>query len=148
MKLKITDNEALSVGRAAGLNLEKFKYFGFNFSGTKNDLEKIIRGGSILNTEKEAVFVKFRGKILQFSKNDGLVPGKFALPKNRILARENETALDDSRAENLNRAFEKSIVRNFASGILWTTADAQSKFEKAVAGNFFHHPAAGFLTKI
>ncbi|MFH0834169.1 MAG: phosphoribosylformylglycinamidine synthase I [Patescibacteria group bacterium] len=148
VKLKITDNEALSVGRAAGVNLEKFKYFAFDFASGKPELEKIIRGGSLLNTEKEAVFVKFGGKILQFSKDNGLVTAQFKLPANRILARENETSLDESRAASLNQQLGGNLVHNFASGILWGTNDAKSKFEKAIAGNFFHHPAAMNLSKI
>ncbi|MFH0776975.1 MAG: phosphoribosylformylglycinamidine synthase I [Patescibacteria group bacterium] len=148
VKLKITDNEALSVGRAAGVNLEKFKFFAFDFSGGEAELEKIIRGGSLLNTEKEAVFVKFGGKVWQFAKDHGLVAAKFALPKNRILARENETSLDESRAASLNQQLCGNLVHNFASGILWGTNDSAEKFKRAMNQNFFNHPAAGYLTKI
>lgn len=148
VKLKITDNEALSVGRAAQLDLEKFRFFGFDFDGTPSEIEKIIRSGSLLNAEKEEVFVKFAGKIWKFSKDHGLVAAKFALPKNRILASEKEASLDESREQTLNHLLDKSSVRNFTSGVLWSTTDTKAKFEKAVAANFFHHPAAMNLAKI
>jgi len=148
VKLKITDNEALSVGRTAGLNLEKFRFFSFDFKSRNVELEKIIRGGSLLNTEKETVFVKFHEKIFQFSKERGLVPAKLKLPVNRILAREKDTTLDDSREKNLNQQLGKNTIKNFASGVLWATNDAKIKFEKAIAANFFHHPAATNLSKI
>lgn len=155
VKLKITDNEALSVGRAAQLDLEKFRWFGFQFTNSltheisrgltpivKTNLEKIIRSGSLLNAEKEEVFVKFAGKVWKFSKDHGLVAAQFALPKNRILAREKEASLDESREQTLNNLLGKSAVRNFTSGVLWGTEEAKAKFEKAIAANFFHHPAA------
>ncbi|MCF7846396.1 MAG: phosphoribosylformylglycinamidine synthase I [Candidatus Peribacteraceae bacterium] len=148
VKLKITDNEALSVGRSAGIALDKYRFFAFDFSGSKSDLEKIIRGGSLLNAEKEDVFVKTKGKVWKFSKDHGFVPAKLKLPKNRILARENEASLDESRAANLNRQLGQNSVKNFTSGVLWGTDDPQAKFEKAVRNNFFHHPAAMNLAKI
>jgi len=151
VKLKITDNEALSVGRAAGINLEKFRFFGFDFSGKSNPpaakelIEKIIRSGDLLNTEKEDIFVRFEGKIFKFVKEQGLVTTKFELPKNRILAREKETSLDDSHEKNLNQRLGKATIQNFMSGVLWGSAESKSSFEKAIARNFFHHPAAQFL---
>jgi phosphoribosylformylglycinamidine synthase subunit PurQ / glutaminase len=148
VKLKITDKEALSVGRAAGLDLEKLRFFGFDFDGTKNDLEKIIRGGDLLNTEKEDVFVKFDGEVLKFSKNEGLTVTKFKLPQNRILAREKETSLDESREKNLNRTLGKTAVRNLMSGVLWGENSSKTKFEQALKNNFFHHPSSHNLIKI
>ena len=148
VKLKITDNEALSVGRAAGVDLEKFRFFGFDFRGTKSDLEKIIRSGDLLNTEKEAVFVKFGGKTFKFSKDHGLVPAKFSPPKNKILAREKEASLDTAREKSLNRRLSKNVVKNFSSGILWATGDTKTKFEKALGQGFFHHSSSYDLIKI
>jgi hypothetical protein len=80
--------------------------------------------------------------VWKFSKDHGLVAAQFALPKNRILAREKEASLDESREQTLNNLLGKSAVRNFTSGVLWGTEEAKAKFEKAIAANFFHHPAA------
>ncbi len=148
VSLKITDNEALSVGKAANLKLVKFQWFGLDFSGTKKDLEKIIFGGDLLNAEKEEVFVKFDKETLKFSKSDGLVLAKFSLPKNRILASEKERGLDESLMENLNQTLEKKAVQNLQSGILWSSMENKTKFEKAVVANFFHHPSSYSLLKV
>ena len=148
VSLKITDNEALSVGKAAGLKLVKFRWFGLDFSGKltpqifRGMLEKIIRGGELLNPEKEDVFVKFGGKIFKFSKNDGLVATKFSLPKNRVLVSEKEQSSENAKRESLNRALGKNCVEKLWSGVLWGENENQGKFEKAVKANFFHHPAA------
>ncbi|MFH1545854.1 MAG: phosphoribosylformylglycinamidine synthase I [Patescibacteria group bacterium] len=154
VSLKITDNEALSVGKAAGLKLKKFRWFGLDFGGkltsqiSRGMLKKIIRGGELLNPEKEEVFVKFSGKIFKFSKDKGLIAAKFQLPKNRVLASEKEISLDESREKSLNRTLGKSVVRNFISGVLWGENSSKVKFEKVVAANFFHHPSSHNLIKI
>ncbi|MBU1089426.1 phosphoribosylformylglycinamidine synthase I [Patescibacteria group bacterium] len=148
VSLKITDNEALSVGKAAGLKLKKFRWFGLDFNGKLTSqisggmLEKIIRSGELLNPEKEEVFVKFSGKIFKFSKDKCLIAAKFQLPKNRVLASEKEQSLEEARRESLNRTLGKNRVKKLWSGVLWGESENRGKFEKAVKANFFHHPAA------
>jgi hypothetical protein len=85
---------------------------------------------------------------LKFSKNEGLTVTKFKLPQNRILAREKETSLDESREKNLNRTLGKTAVRNLMSGVLWGENSSKTKFEQALKNNFFHHPSSHNLIKI
>jgi phosphoribosylformylglycinamidine synthase subunit PurQ / glutaminase len=148
IKLKITDKEALSVSSAANLELAKYRWFGIQFSGNNQELEKIIRGGDLLNNEKEEVWVKRNGKILKFSKDQGLSPAKLKLPKNRVLAHERETSLDEARMNSVNKTLGKQAVKNLVSGMLWGCDDGKAKFEQAVRKSFFHHPAAMDLIKI
>jgi phosphoribosylformylglycinamidine synthase I len=148
VKLKITDNEALSVGKASGLSLEKMKWFGIKGKASKEDLEKMIRGGDLLNTEKEDVWVKSGSKVWKFAKDKGLIDTKFKLPRNRILAKEKETSLDEARKESVNKTLGKKIVKNLVSGIIWGEDENKVAFEKALRNNFFHHPSSYNLIKI
>ena len=167
INLKITDNEALSVSLAAKLPLKKFRWFGLTLTSPPtqssksqssrsvtppfmagNILEKIIRSGELLNTEKESVVIKFGKNFYKFDKEKGLIKTRFSLPKNRVLALERETSLDESRVISLNHTLGKKIVKNLKSGIIWGTEAKKSDFEKAVHSNFFHHPAAMDLIKI
>jgi len=159
VKLKITDNEALSVGKAANLKLVKFRWFKLNFvpSFFRNSnekiikiLEKIILSGELLNTEKETVFVKFKGKFWRTSQSAKLISAKFFLPKNRILACERETSSDESHTTNLNHILASSKISCLKSGTVWSSSDKKSstKFNQAIHNNFFHHPASMQLINI
>lgn len=148
VKLKITDNEAFSVGNAAGLDLQKYRWFGIQLDGNNKDLERIIRGGDLLNTEKEDAWVKKGGKFLKFSKDQGLTPAKLKLPKNKVLAREKETSLDNARMNSVNKTLGKQAVKSLVSGVLWGCDESSARFEQAVKKSFFHHPAASDLIKI
>ncbi|MCK5472209.1 phosphoribosylformylglycinamidine synthase subunit PurQ, partial [Candidatus Gracilibacteria bacterium] len=154
VSLKITDNETLSAGKATDLQLKKFRWFGLDFGEKLTPqifgkmLEKIIRGGDLLNPEKEDVFVKLGGKIFKFSKIDGFVAVKFSLPKNRILVKEKETSLDESRIDSVNKTLGNKSVKNLVSGMLWSCDEDKSKFEQATKKNFFHHPSSHNLLKI
>ncbi len=155
ISLKITDNAALSVGKAADLELTKFRWFGLSLTPTPELtqrltilLEKIIRSGDLLNTEKEDVWVKIGNKTLKFSKEKGLTPATLKLPKNRILAQEKEESAKEAKQASLNKTLGKNVVKKVWSGVLWGENDSKAKFEKAVKTNFFHHPASMTLIKI
>jgi len=148
VKLKITDNEALSVGKAAGLKLEKYKWFGLSGSVKKDALEKIIRSGDLLNTEKEDVWVKTGNKALKFSKDKGLIATSLKLPKNRIIAREKESSPEQAKLESINKTLGKKAVKKLYAGMLWGESESKVKFEKVVKEHFFHHPSAMQLVKI
>ncbi len=147
VKLKITDNEALSVGKAAGLSLEKYKWFGLDGSISQAVLEKIIRSGDLLNAEKEDVWGKMNGKTFKFSKDKGLTPAKLDLPKNRVITHEKESSSEESKAASINKTLGARTVKSLWAGVLWGENESKSKFEKAVKTNFFHHPAAMELIK-
>lgn len=137
VSLIITDNEALSVSAAAKLNLVKYRYFGLDFEGDENALEKIIRSGDLLNPEKEAVVAKINGKTLRFDKKKGWTEAEFQLLGNKALVVARDTSSDIAKGKSLAK------VKMLRSGMLWFSSDAKkTDFEKAVKGGFFHHPAA------
>ncbi|MFH1375428.1 MAG: phosphoribosylformylglycinamidine synthase I [Patescibacteria group bacterium] len=146
--LKITDNEALSVGAAAGMELQKFRWFGMKFSGDNQDLEKIIRSGELLNAEKETVWIKRGDEIVKFDKGKGFLPAELALPENKVLASEREKSLDEARVSSINKTLGRNLVKNLNSGVIWGAEVSKAEFDKVVRNNFFHHPAAADLIEI
>lgn len=152
IKLKITDNEALSVGLAAGIEIKKYRYVAMDFTGDQADLEKIIRSGDLLNTEKEAVTVKFDNAILHFDKQHGLTVRnenfRSLLPRSHTLAVERDTSLDAAKLASLNKTLGKSVVQSLKSGRIWGADVPKAVFEKAIQANFFHHPAAYDLMEV
>lgn len=149
VKLKIIDNEALSLSAVAKLDLVKWRWFGFDLTKpTIKVLAQIVRSGELLNAEKEIAIVKIGGKFFSFDKSQGFVATKFSLPQNRVLAVERETNLDAERARSLNRTLGRKVVRDLRSGVLWGTNESAARFAKATRSNFFHHPAATELVDI
>lgn len=143
IKLKITDNEALSVeqmvrGKGLDVKLTKYRYVGCKDKGqgTKDKvslavLEKLIRSGEILNIEKEAVWVRMGKQTYHFHKTKGLVSETFAFPQPAVLA------------------IGREAHGPRTDGVVWALVEGkQADFLSAVQHQFFHHPAAQEVRKM
>lgn len=158
IKLIITDNEAESV-KSTILNLgfkdiSLNKYLHFEIEHNLSDenilarLEKIIRSGEMLNTNKELIDLRIGKKYFHFSKDKGLIEIKKPVLNNVYLVREIDDYIGESKLSNLKNRLKFDEIENVKRGIVWEIKAKNSKdIDKIIETRIFHNPHAQTINK-
>ena len=151
ISLKITDNEAVTVGQAiqrAGIVCEvrKYRWVGVHFRKKMSRAKQLAcllqmtQSGLLCTTEKELMTWVLGGEEYRYVQGK-LVAVSASLPKVQVLVRERGTLADAAALRSLN-AVCGALLGQVTMGMAWGTDGKKAELSAAVEQCFFHHPAA------
>jgi len=146
-RLIITDNSERTIEEAFKrkgheLGLDRFEFFGINLTEAAEAnvaIEKILNSGELANFNKHHVFVKWEGKIYQYTPQGGLTPAELIWEAALITANEKEF-MGEAKKTSLNQHLGQTVER-VDYGILWNIKGIEPKeIEGLLSTKILHNP--------